>query len=78
MIKKIDVSTDLQLENYISSGLRVEVWIGGELDYYGRLFAYTSDSIEIHDKQCYLRENCKLKSRKTFMKLIQGGLSNAR
>lgn len=70
MISRVRITTDLQIENYIFCKKRVEVWIGEDMVYYGRIFSFTSESITVRDGNLYLRECCSIKSRYTYLEVV--------
>lgn len=69
-MREIEISTDQQLQNCMDSKITVQLYLCGELDYTGTVVGFSADSIET---ECglYLRENCIVKTKKNYLKLLK-------
>lgn len=63
------VTTEEQIQNCISSGIEVKIFIHNELDFKGTIIDYSENSIYTEQGK-YLRENCEIKTVKNYLKLV--------
>lgn len=67
--KRIQILTNIQIENCISSGVAVEAWVFEMFDKSGQINSYNKTTIKIGDEY-YMRENCMFYAEGNYFNLV--------
>lgn len=66
----IEISTDIQIQNCISSSNEVEIWMQGELLGKGNPTSFNSFTVLFQDER-YLRSNITLITRGSYFRVLK-------
>lgn len=68
-VRKIEIITEQQLYNCIQSGIQVEIYIGEELDFVGKVLDYNENSILVEEGR-YIRSLSKILTKENYLSKI--------